>query len=170
MQIGAGGLHLVVSPTPGLVDAALFGLRDRGIAGEGDLATLSFRRLREGDPNFTFGEIDARDANNEPVIVAGRLTVDLPRVTTLHQNAPNPFNPKTTIYFDLASKGPVALKIYGVDGRLVRTLVNEELTVGRYTAVWNGTDDTGRRLASGTYLLRLQVLEKVQTRKMLLLK
>ncbi len=125
---------------------------------------------REGDPGFAFADIDARDATNEAVAIEGRLAQDLPLATVLHQNAPNPFNPRTTIYFDLASKGPVALKIYAVDGRLVRTLINENLAVGRYTASWSGDDDSGRRLASGTYLLRLEVPGKVQTRKMLLIK
>ena len=94
----------------------------------------------------------------------------LPAATVLLPNAPNPFNPATTIYFDLARSGPVRLKIYGVDGGLVRTLISGTLDAGRHTEVWDGRDDAGRGVPSGTYLMRLEATDAVQIRKMLMLK
>ncbi len=94
----------------------------------------------------------------------------LPAATALLPNAPNPFNPTTTVSFDLARDQQVAVRIYAVDGRLVRTLAAGHLAAGRYTELWNGTDDGGRSVATGVYLLRLESADLVQTRKMSLVK
>src|SRR5262249_3367882 len=72
----------------------------------------------------------------------------VPSTTVLRGNVPNPFNPSTTIRFDLARRQHVALQIYDVDGRLVRTLVDETLESDRHEVFWNGTDDSGHRAAS----------------------
>ena len=79
----------------------------------------------------------------------------LPRVTVLHPNAPNPFNPATTIRFDLGRTGHVTLGIYDAAGRLVRTLVNAELRRDRHQVTWDGLDAAGRRVPSGVYIGRL---------------
>jgi len=77
------------------------------------------------------------------------------RVTTLGLAHPNPFNPSTTIEFALASPGNARLDVYTIDGRLVNTLVNRGLAAGPHSAIWNGTDQQGRAVASGTYFYRL---------------
>ena len=75
----------------------------------------------------------------------------------LHGAAPNPFNPSTTIAFDLPAAAPVSLTIYDASGRLVRKLLNSGPGLaGRNEAVWNGRDDTGRQVSSGVYLYRLE--------------
>ena len=88
----------------------------------------------------------------------------------LAQNAPNPFNPRTEIRFSLPARQQVSLKIYNVDGRLVRTLVHEPRDAGSHTVVWSGTNDRGGRVASGLYFYRLKTDSGVLTRKMTLLK
>jgi len=96
----------------------------------------------------------------------------LPQAFSLSQNIPNPFNPSTTIGFTVA-EGPavhVGLKIYGIRGRLVRTLVDEDRKAGAYTVFWNGTDAMGHQVASGVYFYRMSAGEFMQTRKMVLLK
>ena len=95
---------------------------------------------------------------------------DLPTVTTLTGVAPNPFNPSTRLYFELAGAGPVRLEVYDVRGRLIRHLVQEDLPAGRHEVVWDGHDEHGDTAASGTYLARLSVAGVVSARKMLLLK
>jgi hypothetical protein len=70
--------------------------------------------------------------------------------------APNPFNPLTELSFSVPVAGLTRLEVYTVDGRRVRTLVDGELSAGQHTSTWHGTDQDGRGLASGTYLLRLQ--------------
>jgi hypothetical protein len=93
-----------------------------------------------------------------------------PRLT-LKQNEPNPFNPGTTIQFEVPA-GPegVALRIYDVSGRLVRTLVDKSLPAGTRSVYWNGRDDAGQSVASGVYYYELVVGDQRQSRRMLLLK
>lgn len=75
----------------------------------------------------------------------------------LYQSVPNPFNYETIISYSVSSKKHVVLKIYDVTGRVVRTLVNDELEPGIHTTTWDGKDDTGHRLPSGVYFCRLEV-------------
>jgi hypothetical protein len=95
----------------------------------------------------------------------------VPRVTELHQNVPNPFNPTTRITFDLAKAGHVKLQVFDVAGRLVRTLVDATLPARRgHEAVWNGLDESAHRATSGVYFYRLTTAELTLTRKLALLK
>jgi hypothetical protein len=95
----------------------------------------------------------------------------LPEVFALYQNVPNPFNPTTNIRFDLPpGGGAVTLRIYDVGGRLVRTLVNETQTAGRKTVAWDGLNEAGNPVATGTYFYRLAGPGFEQTRKMVHLK
>jgi hypothetical protein len=96
--------------------------------------------------------------------------VPAPQVTALVDITPNPFNPQTTITFDLAREGRAQLEIYDLQGRLVRTLVNGTLGSGRHAETWNGSDDTGNRAASGLYIARLSSGGVTQMKKMTLLK
>jgi hypothetical protein len=80
----------------------------------------------------------------------------------LYPAAPNPFNPRTTIRFDLPAAGPVRLAIYDVAGRLVRVLVEGEIPAGSHEAVWDGRDQSGRSAPSGSYLARLVAGGKVE--------
>jgi len=96
--------------------------------------------------------------------------VAAPLVTALHQNVPNPFNPTTTIRFELSEPGRVDLRVYDVTGRLVRILVSEDLPAERHSVPWNGEDNRGRRVASGVYFYRIATADFVATRKMVLLK
>jgi uncharacterized repeat protein (TIGR02543 family) len=172
-QVGPG---LILSPTLGTVDFGLIGPRDLGLSGEGFLATVTFNVLTAGDPNIGLGTIRARDENNQPIALTGDVTTDvpgadaLPAVMTLHLPAPNPFNPSTKVSFDVAQPGRVTLKIYAIDGRLVRTLTDGAFTPGRYSETWNGTDDRGRGVATGTYIARLMAPGGSMTRRMVLLK
>ncbi len=88
----------------------------------------------------------------------------------LGRNRPNPFNPSTTIDFTLNAGGPAVIRVYDVAGRHLRTLVNESLEPGRHTAEWDGTDESGRQLASGTYFYQLEAGGRLATRKAMLLK
>jgi hypothetical protein len=90
----------------------------------------------------------------------------------LSQNYPNPFNPATTIRFHISEPSFVSLKIFDVAGRLIDTLINEEISPkpGGYEVRWNGTDQFGNRVASGVYLCRLTSKSFQQTRKLVLLK
>ncbi|MFH1279847.1 MAG: M1 family aminopeptidase [Candidatus Eisenbacteria bacterium] len=88
----------------------------------------------------------------------------------LGANRPNPFNPSTTIPFALPAEGPVALRIYGVNGALVRTLFAGALPAGEHRLVWDGADDRDRPAPSGVYFVRLGGAGGTETRKIQLLR
>lgn len=83
----------------------------------------------------------------------------------LSQNYPNPFNPSTLINFAIAKQTFAQLNVYDITGRLVSTLVNQEMQPGNYQFTWNGTN-----LSSGAYFYRLQTNEFTETKRMLLVK
>ncbi|HPH60226.1 MAG TPA: FlgD immunoglobulin-like domain containing protein, partial [Candidatus Syntrophosphaera sp.] len=91
-------------------------------------------------------------------------------VFRLHGNYPNPFNPTTTIRFDLPEAASVHLDIFNLRGQKVRSLVNSDLPAGAHSAVWNGRDTTGNPVSSGVYLYRLSDGNRELTRKMMLMK
>ncbi len=89
----------------------------------------------------------------------------------LHQNIPNPFNPTTTIRFDVPPDGgAVTLRVFDVGGRLVRTLVDGMESPGQKSVMWNGRNENGHPVATGTYFYRLTGPGFVETRKMVILK
>jgi hypothetical protein len=97
-------------------------------------------------------------------------TVDLPKEFALSQNYPNPFNPTTEIKFDLPVEAFVNLRVFNVLGQKVRTLVNTKLEAGYRSITWDGTDDSGEQIASGTYFYVLKAGGKTFTMKMTMLK
>ena len=94
-----------------------------------------------------------------------------PQVTTLAQNFPNPFNPRTTIEFRLPRAQRVSLRIYDERGRLVRVLIGGDvLPSGPHSVLWNGRDDRDREVASGVYHYVLQTASHRLQRKLTLLR
>ncbi len=134
----------------------------------------------EGQGNRSFFIDDTYDAVGSPQVLdvdyfgscdpvaVNEETPGMP--LSLHQNYPNPFNPVTTISFTVPADGRAILRIYNVKGELVRTLVDRVLPAGPAEAVWDGTGDNGRRLASGVYFGVLNVGREQATRKMILLR
>jgi hypothetical protein len=94
----------------------------------------------------------------------------LPIVYALHQNVPNPFNPTTTIRFDLPAAANVTLWIFNVRGQLIQILVDEKMSAGVKRVSWNGRDGAGRTVASGIYFYRISAGGFNDTKKMILLK
>lgn len=88
----------------------------------------------------------------------------------LYQNYPNPFNPSTTIIYYLPENCPVRLEIFNVCGKRVATLVNESREKGRHVTEWNGQDQNGCPVSSGTYFYRLKAGKETISRKMVLLR
>jgi len=84
--------------------------------------------------------------------------------------APNPFNPRTTLSFELPREGHVTLDVYDMVGRRVRELTQGWLAGGSYRVVWDGTDTAGRSVASGMYYARLVVHDEALIRKMVLVR
>jgi len=104
-------------------------------------------------------------------VATGIGDASVPVKFALAANIPNPFNPQTTIHYDIPAGGAdVNLSIYDVAGRLVRELVNEHRAAGTWSVQWNGDDERGQRVASGVYFYRMHAGDFVEKKKMVLLK
>ena len=110
-------------------------------------------------PDFVFNFVVDNDDNDK-----------VPLITELKGNYPNPFNPTTNIEFSLKEAGKVELVIYNIAGQKVKILVNGEMEANTHRITWNGKDERGNTVSSGTYFYRLQTSEYTKTKKMLMLK
>ena len=94
----------------------------------------------------------------------------VPTTNELAQNFPNPFNPETTISFDLASSASVSLTVFDATGQVIRTLVNgQAMSAGSYRHVWDGRNHAGHSVGSGIYFYELKAGEFASMKKMTLL-
>lgn len=123
----------------------------------------------ETDPDFTDAESIMRlysltDIDTETA------TLSTPQNTVLQQNVPNPFNPTTTITYSIATPNDVHLAIYDVNGRLIKTLVNDWQSAGQYSINWNGTNEDGQAVNSGIYFYQMTTSQTNETKSMVLLK
>jgi len=102
-------------------------------------------------------------------ITAAPVTGTTP-MTRLLRNYPNPFNPRTTIDFALDRDAQTSIRVFDVQGRMVRTLVDSYLSAGRRSVTWDGLDDGGSPVASGVYFLRMEAGGDFSSRSVNLLK
>ncbi len=134
---------------------------------------LPFVRLR-GNVRGTFYIDEMRLTRNPPgaaiTAVLESRDASTPQSFALQQNYPNPFNSGTVIRFALPSDEQVELTLYNLAGQQVATLVTGRRQAGSYAVSWDGQDESGRALATGLYFYRLQAGEKVETRKLMLLR
>jgi hypothetical protein len=139
------------------------------------LSGFSFEHIRDLEP----GGVPARYRHMQHIlefldnIVDQPVGSDAPQLTKnqLDQNMPNPFNPTTTIKYQVKESGLVHLRIYNVAGQLVRTLVDGNRASGQlHEATWNGLNDHGKPVSSGVYFYKLVAKDFSQTKKMVLLK
>ncbi len=113
--------------------------------------------------------ISQRGGLDKPT-VASLETPTLPKVSALAQNYPNPFNPATTIRFHLSERQRIRLVIFDITGQRVRTLLEGEIAAGEQTISWDGRDQRGNAAASGVYFYELAMPDKVERRKMMLVR
>ena len=167
--------------------------------GYGDLEMLAFGSTTETSFSVTYGELEdlmylqglevitgtwsilVTDGVENVEAIAFALTIDgsavgidgviAPDNFALRQNHPNPFNPVTTISYDISEVSHVVLEVYNVMGQRVNTLVNGTVNVGYHQAQWDGRDDSARQLPSGVYLYHLTVNGiTVDMKKMMMIK
>ncbi len=120
-------------------------------------------------PNPDGGEMMFTEININ-LLVAADDPAQAPPLSLSLQNWPNPFNPSTTISFELPRAGEAELNIFDVKGRLVRNLISQSLPAGKHSQAWYGTDDAGQTVASGIYFCRIEALGRVENLRMALLK
>jgi hypothetical protein len=141
---------------------------------------LRIGKATDGDyPPYFVGNFDEIQMFNYPAaglpleeVITGidQGIAEVPVRYELAQNYPNPFNPTTEIQFTIPKKEHVKLTVYNILGAKVKTLINEEVTPGVNTVVWDGKNEAGRRVASGVYLYSLNTDNYNKVRKMVLLK
>ena len=102
--------------------------------------------------------------------VSDPAVVDIAPQILLFQNAPNPFNPRTTIRYRVGAPGRVILGVFDVRGRLVVRLVDALRHVGEHTVVWDGKNDAGKRVGSGVYWGQMKTGAFVSNKKIAVLK
>lgn len=112
--------------------------------------------------NISLIEVDP----NSPISEDSKI----PKAFTLRQNYPNPFNPSTTIEFQLTEISDANLSIFNIAGQKIQTLINSHYSPGIYKIVWDGKDENGRSLSSGVYFYRLKNGNKIESKKMILLR
>jgi len=95
---------------------------------------------------------------------------NLPKDIELNQNFPNPFNPTTTIKYSINQNGKVKIVIFDILGRQVRSLVNENNSIGQYSVLWDGRNDAGKVVQSGQYYYTVEMDDITKTKKMILIK
>ena len=144
------------------------------VEGSGQIAEIRFRPVDASMDMIAGIEITEVQLNEGlfPVTILSSIgpTSQAPKIYRLAQCYPNPFNPQTTIQFDLPEKGQVTLSIHNVLGQEIRTLVDLSREAGRYSVVWDGRAGDGREVASGVYFYRIQVNTFVATKKMIMIK
>jgi hypothetical protein len=122
--------------------------------------------------------ISTANSNTVPVLTEDTSirTFTLPKICALSQNYPNPFTNATSIRYQLPVGSDVCLRIYSFTGQLVRTLVNAKKEAGYYNVVWDGRDDSGKKVTSGIYFYKIQthtglgIPDYTETKKLILLR
>ena len=129
------------------------------------VSNLQLNSLNQGEYYWRVKSITA-DGKNSAYSGIGLFSIDgkilavknndvIPAAFRLEQNYPNPFNPSTVINFSIPEASFVSLKLYDILGREIRTLLNNNKTAGVYSVQWDGRDNSGNVVQSGTYFYRL---------------
>jgi hypothetical protein len=148
------------------------------ITAQGDVERVSWRAPASDLASWQL-DVDGRAINLvdtgsialEPgAVLTARRTAGIPLAFALHANYPNPFNPGTTIHYDLPSSALVRLVIYDALGQVVRELVAQEQPAGRHTMHWDGRDQGGAEAANGVYFCELTAGASRAVGKMLMIR
>jgi len=140
------------------------------VASEGDIIQFYY--------TYSYNGLDRNTADNPHTYEigscnSGQLTNEedlVPVIYSLYQNHPNPFNPVTTIRYDLPENSFVNITIYDMIGRIVRNLVSTQQDAGYKSIQWDATNNSGQPVSAGLYLYMIQAENFRQTKKMVLLK
>jgi len=162
---------MVTSVSPGeytipAIQAGIYNVRVAGTNPSGEEYTFDF--IGEDAIEIT-GASTSVNLHVQPTLDDADVFA-LPIVTSLKTNYPNPFNPSTTIAFEMASEGYVSIDVFNVKGQKVKSLANDVYRAGRHNVVWNGEDASGRAVGSGVYFYRMTAQGYISVQKMLMMK
>ena len=117
-----------------------------------------------------YGDYESDSSNIIEVEITSAGNDLLPMETSLGVNFPNPFNPRTTINFQLSTESEIELSIFNIKGEKVKTLIDGKLSANFHSIEWNGTDEYGKSVSSGIYFYKMKTARFVSTKKMILMK
>ena len=121
------------------------------------------------DANYAGSPFASEQVFSSPVSEVGDSGV--PSRFALGAAVPNPFNPMTTIHFEVSEPSRVTIRVFDLSGRAIDTLVQgEKYGAGEHSAIWNGQDASGRQVAAGVYFYRFEAGGYSETRRMALVK
>ncbi|MFC1725742.1 FISUMP domain-containing protein [candidate division KSB1 bacterium] len=152
----------------GTDDSSFFLRAERSGNGEGRIYTIIYSAI-DFSGNIAFDTAYVKVEHDKGKLKKSVLSA-IPDTYELFQNYPNPFNPETTIMFTLPKTANVKLEIYNIQGREIKSILNQTKPAGYHSVKWDGTNNNGVKVNSGVYVYRLQAGEFVETRKMILLK
>ena len=136
-----------------------------------DLVIRPIMETQNGLIEISRGDLADESLALNQIASLGAIAVETrPEEFALRNNYPNPFNPSTTIKYQLPDAADVRLEIYNVVGQSVRTLVDQQEAAGRYELQWDATNNNGQSLSSGIYFYRIQAGAFQEVKKMLLMK
>lgn len=118
-------------------------------------------------PNFTANTVDFIPFAQ---LSASEEITSIPSEFQIHQNFPNPFNPNTTIFYDVNKESSVKISVFDLLGREIVTLVNQIEQAGSKSINWDGRDFTGNMVNAGVYIYQIEAEGFIQTKKMVVLK
>jgi hypothetical protein len=122
------------------------------------------------DPQGSWDGFVTKFSMDDPTDVEQFDPANLPTHYNMSQCYPNPFNPTTTIEFNLPKRSHVTVKIYNLLGQQVQSLVDQEFSVGNYRVTWDGSTSRGGHASTGVYFYRIVTEDYTETKKMVLLK
>jgi flagellar hook assembly protein FlgD len=137
--------------------------------------SVAFRGVDHQEAGLTLEKVEVGDRSGKVYIEAAKVnaTKALPKTFSLSQNNPNPFNPSTTISYEVPESSgsvKVVVAVYNIRGQKVITLVDGLKEAGQYSINWNGRDENGRRVSSGVYFYRMNAGDFTAVRKMVIVK
>jgi len=142
--------------------ARLSAINLEGLANEtGEIVTLHFEMNQPNvsDTDLKLSSVDLFDQNGNTIDTRIDLThpdpVVIPSRYGLNQNFPNPFNPSTTITFDLPESGDVHLAVYNITGQIISSIIQENREAGTHSVTWRGRDNMGQQVSSGVYFYKI---------------
>ena len=139
-----------------------------------DVKFETLSNFSNGEANISISNLILAGVNGTAIECETNSSYDLdfgvPTETSLNMNYPNPFNPSTNIPFDLREDGYVSLKVYDMNGSLVKTLASDYRKAGSYEIIWNGVNNDGQKVASGQYIVQMSAPNYSNTLQMTFLK
>jgi len=171
-QVSSGNLSIIAFADTGATTVTMTyqDLLDALNAGGVEQITGDWTILATDGQDTTAASNGPRNLTIDATTVEITDETNLPQQFTLEQNYPNPFNPTTTIRYAIPKPAQVSIAVYNILGKRIATLLNKHQSAGRYSVVWNGRNEQGRKVSTGIYFYRIEANNYSAMKKMVIAK